>query len=1244
MNLSGLLPLISSVPAYAELIAHICNTGAGKDVRESGTSANLLSPNLPPLSLLVSAHAPFLAALQRDTGRPILVITARSEAARQLVEQIRAWSASPDQVLHLADPDALPYERIAWSRETVRERLMALTALVTCPLPVPATQVQATASLCPVIVASARAIMQKTLPRREFCAGLRHIRAGQALSLNKMLEGWLALGYTPASVVEEPGTFSRHGGIVDIFPANLPYPVRVELFGDEIESLRTFDPTTQRSEQRISAFTLAPASEALPIHAPLVAERVSALDLSRCHAMAQLAYREHLEKLATRQYFRGSEFYLQFMHSKPGMVLEYLLEKGLLAIEDPLELAMTVEELEAQALDLRKELMDQGELPSGWELPFFTWAELTAALTGRPHLLLGHNDWPASPARPQTTACTCPAPPAGVAEAERATSPLRRVFRAAPRYGGQLKGVLAEVAAVRGTTARAILVSRQAARLSNLLAEEDIYAPPIEQIEAPPMAGSVTIVQGTLAEGWLLMTDGDQPRREGETLLYATCAMLTDAEIFGWSRPQPRRRERVRGVTPETFFADVKPGDYVVHIEHGIGIFRGLVKLDLEGVEREYLEVDYAAGDKLYVPVHHADRLSRYVGADEREPPLNRLGTADWATVKKRARRAVEEIARELLELYSAREVIPGHAFSPDTTWQAELEASFPYIETEDQLTAIETVKADMEKPTPMDRLVCGDVGYGKTEVALRAAFKAIMDGKQVAILVPTTVLAQQHYETFRQRLSPFPVEIEMLSRFRLPKAQREVLEKLKAGVIDIVIGTHRLIQKDVAFKDLGLLIIDEEQRFGVAHKERLKQMRKEVDVLTLTATPIPRTLYMSLTGVRDLSTIDTPPEERLPIQTYISEYDETLIRTAILREIGRGGQVFFVHNRVIGIQQMAQRVAKIVPEATIAIAHGQMPERELEKVMLDFASGHYDVLVCTSIIESGLDMPNVNTIIINRADQFGLAELYQLRGRVGRGAVRAYAYLLYNRHQQLTEIAHKRLKAILEASELGAGFRIAMEDLEIRGAGELLGARQHGHIAAVGFDLYCRLLAQAVRELHREEPKRLIGEEAAYLAPLETGVQINLPLAVYLPEDYVPDNTLRLRLYRRLAGLMTLPEVDVMAQELVDRFGPLPPPAENLMYQLRLKILAMEAGAQAITTEEGQICVRAESLEDLDRPGLQRRLGPHVRVTRRQVWMPLHPREEVWRAELEKVLRTMARLLNDPARSTTQTSHGLRG
>jgi transcription-repair coupling factor (superfamily II helicase) len=811
---------------------------------------------------------------------------------------------------------------------------------------------------------------------------------------------------------------------------------------------------------------------------------------------------------------------------------------------------------------------------------------------------------------------------------------FQNVFTTAPAFGGQVKNLVEDVVKRQQKGDRVLLVSRQTARLSSLLNEQaDVITTPVDSLTVgtpPPPSGSLTLVNGVLMEGWTFSHDD------------MSVMVMTDSEIFGWKKPTIiRRRKPRKGITPETFFADVNPGDLVVHIEHGIGRYVGLVKIELDGTSREYLAVEYAKTDKLYVPIHQADRLARYVGVDDHAPELTRLGSVDWATIKRRAKKAVEDLAQELLILYAQREVVPGRVFAPDSDWQTELEDTFPFVETDDQLQAIEDVKRDMEKPRPMDRLVCGDVGYGKTEVALRAAFKAVMDGTQVAVLVPTTVLAQQHFQTFRDRLRNYPIHIETLSRFRTKKQQEQAIVGLATGTVDIVIGTHRLLQNDVVFKNLGLLIIDEEQRFGVKHKERLKDVRANattginVDVLTLTATPIPRTLHMSLSGIRDLSIIATPPEERLPIHTTVAEYDEELIRTAITRELDRGGQIFYVYNRVMGIEQKANNIRKLIPDVRAEVGHGQMGERQLEKVMINFIAGESDVLVSTTIIESGLDLPNVNTIIIDRADRMGLAQLYQLRGRVGRGARQAYAYLLTPKHHDLNPDAYKRLEAIAESNELGAGFQIAMRDLEIRGAGELLGSRQHGQIAAVGFDLYTRLLAQAISELDGAPNQTLkaLEEATAYLSPLADGIQLNLPLAAYVPEDYLPDERIRLRLYRRLAGLTSLSEINDMSKELEDRFGEMPEPVANLLYQLRLKILAQEAKAKAIIIETGQLVIKADSLEWIDRAGLQRRSSTVTKITPRQLWMSLHPDPQVWQAELEKTLRLLGRMVNDPGR-----------
>jgi transcription-repair coupling factor (superfamily II helicase) len=721
----------------------------------------------------------------------------------------------------------------------------------------------------------------------------------------------------------------------------------------------------------------------------------------------------------------------------------------------------------------------------------------------------------------------------------------------------------------------------------------------VSEIKEIPPKGSLTLVQGLLGEGWVIAN---------ETLL------LTDAEVFGFIKQ--RRLVKRRPVPHHQFLIELTPGDYVVHVEHGIGKFAGVVRLGSDNGEKEYLLLKYAANDKLYVPTDQIERVNRYIGGGDHAPTLSRLGTQEWSRTKQKVRESVEEVAQELLALYAAREVVPGFSFSRDTVWQQELEASFPYVETPDQIEVQGQVKADMEKNKPMDRLVCGDVGYGKTEVAVRAAFKAVMDGKQVAILVPTTVLAQQHYSTFRERLEAFPVRIEVLSRFKTPREQQAIIEGLASGSVDICIGTHRLLQKDISFKNLGLLIIDEEQRFGVGHKEHLKKMRQEVDVLTLSATPIPRTLHMSLVGVRDMSTMETPPEQRLPIKTYVARYDERLIREAVLREMERNGQVFFVHNRVESIDYVADKLQSLIPEARIAIAHGRMPEAELERVMADFAQGKSDILVTTTIIESGLDMPNVNTLIVNRADRFGLTQLYQLRGRVGRGASLAYAYFLYEPGRMLTPTAEKRLKTIFEATELGAGFSIALKDLEIRGAGTLLGPRQSGHISAVGFSLYCRLLAEAVES---QKARQAGTPEKMRPSPLPAPT-LDLPLRAFIPEEYIADVETRLSLYQRLSRVDKLEQIETLKDEFSDRFGALPSEVQNLLYALKIKILAARAGIDSVTTEDGLIVIRL--LEGMQFTPQQRELPlpDGVRMGVRQLSLS-YKGDKGWKAKLEGVL-----------------------
>ncbi|MGH7409856.1 MAG: transcription-repair coupling factor, partial [Candidatus Methylomirabilis sp.] len=699
-----------------------------------------------------------------------------------------------------------------------------------------------------------------------------------------------------------------------------------------------------------------------------------------------------------------------------------------------------------------------------------------------------------------------------------------------PTYRGRLRELARDLAGWRVEGRRLHLVCRseaQGRRLQEVLREYDLAASLTEGMASP---GEIAIMAGDLSGGFHLYEAG--------------LAYITDAEIFG-PRHIPRRRTRPKEAAPFASYQELAYGDYVVHVDHGIGKYKGLRQLTAGGMEGDYLFVTYADNAKLYVPTSKLQLVHRYLGADSDPPALDRLGSVSWARAKERVKASIRQMAQELLALYAARQVIGGYAFQPDTPWQQEFEAGFSYEETLGQLQAIADVKADMERDRPMDRLICGDVGYGKTEVAMRAAFKAVMGGKQVAVLVPTTVLALQHLQTFSERFSSFPIRVEMLSRFRSKKEQAEVLRGLRDGTVDIVIGTHRLLQKDVRFRDLGLLVVDEEHRFGVAAKERLKQLRKHVDVLTLSATPIPRTLHMAMLGVRDISTIETPPADRLSIKTTVARFDPAIIREAIEQELDRGGQVFFVHNRVESIQTVARLIKRLVPRARLAVAHGELPEERLERIMCDFYAGKSDVLLCTTIIESGLDVGSANTILVDRADALGLAQLYQLRGRVGRDKRRAYAYLLVPEDAALSEVAKKRLQVIAELTELGSGFKVAARDLEIRGAGNLLGPEQHGQIAAVGFDLYCRLIESSVRELKGEA----IAESVE--------PSIRLEAEGYLPEAYVEDPNVRLLLYKRLAALSATDEIPAFREELVDRFGELPPQAERLLAAVSLKILA---------------------------------------------------------------------------------------
>jgi transcription-repair coupling factor (superfamily II helicase) len=1103
--------------------------------------------NVSGLGIPRSVKIPLLAALAEDINRPIIYLINRSRQILSTVDELGFWNANTSR-LNFPKPTPLFYENASWGVMTRRERMNALTQLALYHIPgAPKPEKP------PLIVVPIRAVMSRTLPRREFIKYSKVIKVNMEQPPEKLQRFLVDLGYEPVETVLEAGQFGRRGGIMDIWPPSDAFPYRLDFFGDEIDSIRRFNPATQRTIDKVERFLVTPAREFISALGAHLVDEGQSLD----------------------------EFHLPLIHPSPASILDYLPRNGLIVVEDG-DIAQTrADEIETQAEKIRDEQIEAGILDESYPMPYLSWSEVFDIVEQKGWIDFGHSltseDWG-----------------------------LEELFRPGERFGGRLKPFMDHLVNQSRRGGKFFIVSRQASRLKELWSEQG----PLGVLPQTPQ-----FIEGTLSDGWVL-TDP-----EGEVY-----HLYTDSEVFGWERPKPRSRQKVQIEAPEANYADLNPGDWVVHVDFGIGQYSGLIKRTLEGAEREFLCIEYDAGDQLFVPVHQADRLSPFVGPDNRPPKPTRLGTIEWQNTKDRVRKQVIEVAEDLLALYAKRQLALGYAFKPDTPWQQELEASFPYVETEDQLEAILQVKRDMESSRPMDRLLCGDVGYGKTEVALRAAFKAVMEGKQVALLVPTTVLAQQHYDTFRERLMAFPVEVEMLSRFRKPKAQDQIIDRLTKGEVDIIIGTHRLISKDVNFKDLGLLIIDEEQRFGVVHKEHLKKMRTEVDVLTLTATPIPRTLYMALTGARDISVINTPPEERLPIVTQVGPYAQNIVRQAVLRELERGGQVFFVHNRVQSIDVVKQHLLNIVPEARIGVGHGQMPEDQLSAVMHQFTKGDIDILLCTSIIESGLDIPNANTLIVDRADTFGLAQLYQLRGRVGRGANRAYAYFFRHRSKTPTPEGLERLDIIAENTQLGAGYSIAMRDLEMRGAGDLLGMRQHGYIASVGFHLYTSLLSEAVTQLRKAKGLPQPADEVKpMIKPPSLPVSVDLPISVGIPGTYVEDQNQRLKLYRRLANVGNNEELEKLIEEFLDRFGEMPEPVLNLFYQLRIKLLAEKIGLASVNVESDQIILRYPPLPEGIKSRNLKPLGPSVRVGKNGYWVSRHADGSGWEKRLISVLRELA-------------------
>ena len=965
-----------------------------------------------------------------------------------------------------------------------------------------------------IVVTSIDAFSARYSPRKLFQDYTMKLKENDEVNFNEITKKLVQSGYERVEIVEGKGQFSLRGGILDVFPTCSSYPYRIELFGDEIESIRTFNVESQRSIDKVKKIEIFPAKEIIITQESLengcnalkedfLAIENSNTDKERIEKLRAIL-NKNLEMLEETSSFETIDSYLPYFCEKTETLFDYF--KNYFFIVDNSQrckgkLDSTYLEFEQNftAFSERGDIFPkQGQLLIGKEEVFELFSARDIAVL---ETLEKNIEW------------------------LKPFSKINLSEITLNNYQGQLDLLIEDIKNKKNQGYKTVILSGTRARGERLVGTlrdmgiESSYKDTIDSIQY----GEAIITFGNQLKGF-------------EYPDFKVC-VISDKEVFGEAkRKLKKKKSKRKGVAKIKSFAELKPGDYVVHANHGIGVYKGIKQIEVGGHKRDYLDIVYDKGDKLYVPVDQLDLIQKYIGSEGKSPKINKLGSADWQKAKAKVRKSINEIAEDLVKLYAMRSTVKGYKFSKDTEWQKQFEEEFPFEETPDQLTSLEEIKADMQSNKPMDRLLCGDVGYGKTEVAIRAAFKAVMDGKQVAFLVPTTILAEQHYKNMVKRFSDFPIKIDMVSRFRTTKEQKETLQKAKEGNIDILIGTHRLVSKDVQFKDLGLLIVDEEQRFGVKQKEKIKNIKKNVDVLTLSATPIPRTLHMSLSGVRDISVIETPPEERYPIQTYVVEQNDQLVRDAILREIGRGGQVYFVYNRVENIEAIAEYVQNLVPECKVGIIHGQMNEKQLEQEMFDFMEQKYNVLVCTTIIETGMDIQNVNTIIVSDADKMGLSQLYQLRGRVGRSNRIAYAYLLYTKDKVLTEVAEKRLKALKDFTELGSGFKIAMRDLEIRGAGNMMGSSQHGHMAAIGYDLYCRMLEDTVKLIKGEITKE----------PIETTV--DLKVDAYISANYIHDEIQKIEVYKKIAAIDNAEEYNDIKEELEDRYSSIPDPVRNLM------------------------------------------------------------------------------------------------
>jgi transcription-repair coupling factor (superfamily II helicase) len=1117
---------VASLPGFTRVASHL-KEGTGR-MRVSG-----LSP---------TAKALLLVLWQRAAERPVIVVVNDNRTMEDFVPVLRGFceltaAGDPDSIVSLPARDVLPFQNLSPHPELQEERATALWKIATGKVSIVVSPI------------AASAILQRS---SEYYSDLaRTLRRGESFDLDNLLGHLNTVGYASADVVEMPGQYALRGGILDVYSPEAERPVRIEFFGDEVDSIRRFDPASQRSSNPIDEAMLLPLTET-PVNDQLLGAIHTRLSGKRITGTT-----EEIVEAAVRSggvtVFPGWEFYAPVAGS--DRTVFDLLPQAAVLLDEPDTLRTEFDRFWSRVEEAH-ERSGVGNLvrPSDLYLPPDGWWQKAANLTGADleHL--------------------------GITQGDDSNS-ISILTQPTPRFHGAVPAMLEEVQKLTGAGNQVLFSvpnTGEVERLADIFTEYNVsfrlgsrtrggesYAD-----ETSYFAGEVNTT--TLAKAYV---------PDGVVFPDAHLAIFGARDLFDESdtvasRPQ-RSKSKVSAFLSD--FRDLQVGDYVVHVEHGIGQYQGLKEINQGDGNAEFMLLEYAEGARLYVPLTRLDLIQKYRSSEGAKPSLSHLGTQAWAKTKARVRKAMKDMTEELLKLYAQRKLAHGHAFPAGNDFIREFEDSFEFNETEDQAQAIVDVMHDMESSQPMDRLLCGDVGYGKTEVAMRAAFKAVSDNKQVAVLAPTTVLAFQHYETFKQRFAPFPVTIEMISRFRNPKQQKEILQKAETGKIDILIGTHRILSKDIKFTDLGLLIVDEEQRFGVRHKERIKQMRKQVDVLTMSATPIPRTLHMSLVGLRDMSVIETPPKDRMAIQTVVANWDDKLIQSALEQELERGGQVYFVHNRVESIWEIAAKLQELVPKARITVGHGQMSEGELEKVMLKFMHHEADILVATTIIENGLDIPLCNTILINRADRLGLSELYQLRGRVGRSNRRAYAYLLVPREVELTPIARRRLAALKEFSDLGAGFKIAALDLELRGAGNLLGGEQSGHIEAIGFELYTQMLDRAIREMKGEA------------APEEAETQLNLGLNIRIPAEYIPEENQRLRMYKRVAGVETDSQLSDVSAELQDRYGEPPQAVRNLLDYASLKLLCIRVGVVAIDRKRDAVTFKFRQNAAVDAEQLAR-------------------------------------------------------